>query len=135
MMIVVPTRHALSEAGSAPLAALANETFVLCSRDQNPGCHASIVAACQRAGFHPKLGQEAPQIVSVIPLVAAALGVSIVPRSASRILVDGVSYLSIEGGAPRSLIGLAHRRHDRFQAVQNFVAVARQVVLAARSTQ
>jgi DNA-binding transcriptional LysR family regulator len=130
-VIVVPTGHPLSKAASAPLAALANETFVLCSRAQNPGCHAAIVAACLRAGFDPELGQEAPQIVSVIPLVAAGLGVSIVPRSTSRILVDGVCYLSIEGDAPRSLIGLAHRRHDRFPAVQNFVAVARQIVLAA----
>jgi DNA-binding transcriptional LysR family regulator len=131
MVIVVPTGHALSKAASAPLTALADEPFVLPARAQTPGCYAAIVAACQRAGFRPKLGQEAPQIVSVIPLVAAGLGVSIVPRSTSRILVDGVSYLSIEGDAPRSLIGLAHRRQDRFRAVQNFVATARPIVLAA----
>jgi DNA-binding transcriptional LysR family regulator len=131
MVIVVPSGHALSKVTSAPLAALANETFVISSRAQNPGCHASIVAACLRAGFNPTFGQEAPQIVSVIPLVAAGLGVSIVPRSTSRILVDGVSYLSIEGEAPRSLIGLAYRSDDRIPAVQNFVTVARQIVRAA----
>jgi DNA-binding transcriptional LysR family regulator len=126
-VIVVPAGHPLSNSASVPLAALAKETFVLCSRAQNPGCHDSIVAACQRAGFTPALGQEAPQVVSVIPLVAAGLGVSIVPRSTSRILVDGVRYLPVEGDAPRSLIGLAHRRNDRSQAVQNFVTVARHV--------
>jgi DNA-binding transcriptional LysR family regulator len=130
-VIVVPAGHALSNSASAPLAALAKETFVLCSRAQNPGCHDSIIAACRRAGFNPALGQEAPQIVSVIPLVAAGLGVSIVPRSTSRILVDGVSYLSIEGEAPRSLIGLAHRRNDRSPAVKNFVTVARHIMLTA----
>ena len=37
----------------------------------------SIIAALRHAGFNPTLGQEGPQIVSVIPSVAAGLGVSI----------------------------------------------------------
>jgi DNA-binding transcriptional LysR family regulator len=130
-VVVLPAGHPLSNSLSVPLAALAKETFVLCSRAQNPGCHDSIVAACQRAGFTPTIGQEAPQIVSVIPLVAAGLGVSMVPRSTSRILVDGVKYLPTEADAARSLIGLAYRRNDRSRAVQNFVATARQVMRTA----
>jgi len=68
-----------------------------------------------------------------MPLVAAGLGVSIVPWSTSRILVDGISYLPIEGDAPRVEISLAFRRGDRFPAVQNFVTVARAVRMAAKS--
>ncbi len=130
-LIVLPTGHALGNSASAPLAALAGETFVLFPRALNPSGYDSIIAACQRAGFSPVLGQEAPQVVSVMPLVAAGLGVSIVPRSASRILVDGVGFLSIEGDAPRMEISLAYRRHDRSAVVQNFVAVARAVRKAA----
>jgi DNA-binding transcriptional LysR family regulator len=130
-VIVVPAGHPLSKAASAPLAAVANEPLIMPSRAQNEGCYSAIVAACQRAGFSPTFGQEAPQIVSVVPLVAAGLGVSIVPRSISRSLVERVTYLSIESDAPRSLIGLAHRRHDRSPVVQNFIAVSRQVRGAA----
>jgi DNA-binding transcriptional LysR family regulator len=71
------------------------------------------------------LGQEAPQYLSVIPLVAAGLGVSITPRSLGRMQAEGVTYLSIEGNAPRTEIWLAHRRDDCSPAVQNFLAVAR----------
>jgi DNA-binding transcriptional LysR family regulator len=85
----------------------------------------SIIAACIRSGFTPKLGQEAPQIVATIPLVAAGLGVSVVPQSITRIHPDGVVYLSIDGDVPHSLISLARRRDDRSPAVRNFVAVAR----------
>ena len=56
------------------------------------------------------------------------LGVSIVPRSTSRIRAEGVFYLPIEGDAPRAEICLAYRRDERSPAVQNFVAVARRVM-------
>jgi len=43
----------------------------------------------------------------------------------NRILTDAVVYLPIDGNAPRALLELAYRQHDRSPAVQNFVAVAR----------
>jgi DNA-binding transcriptional LysR family regulator len=129
-VIALPAGHALSNLESALLAALTKETIVLYPRVLNPSGYDSVIQACQRAGFRPKLGQEAPQVVSVMPLVASGFGVSIVPRSASRILVDGVSYLSIEGDAPHVEISLAHRRHDRSPVVQGFVAVARRAARA-----
>jgi DNA-binding transcriptional LysR family regulator len=131
MVIVLPAGHLLSSSPSVPLAALAEETFVLYPRALNPDAYDAIISALHRAGFNPMLGQEAPQIVSVIPLVAAGLGVSIVPRSTDRILSDGVRYLPIEGDAPRAEIRLAYRRHDRCPDVQNFVTVARRAMQIA----
>ena len=130
-IMVLPSGHPLSRSPSAPLSALAKETFVLFPRELNPSNYDAIIAACHRAGFSPKLGQEAPQIVSTIPMVAAGLGVSIVPQSTDRILLDGVVYLPIDSDPPPALISLAHRRGDRSQAVQNFVAVARGAALTA----
>jgi len=129
-VMVLPAGHPLSRSSSAPLSAFAKETFILYPRELNPAVYDSTIAAFNRAGFSPKLGQEAPQIVSVIPMVAAGLGVSIVPRSNSRILTDAVVYVPIDGDAPRALIGLAHRRDDRSPGVQNFVAVAHSAMRA-----
>jgi DNA-binding transcriptional LysR family regulator len=130
-VMVLPSGHPLSRLTSAPLRALANEIFVLFPRDLNPSNYDSIISACHSAGFDPKLGQEAPQIVSTIPMVAAGLGVSIVSQSTSRIQAEGVVYLSIDGDAPRALISLAHRRNDRSPAVRKFLAVARRARTAA----
>jgi DNA-binding transcriptional LysR family regulator len=130
-VMVLPAGHRLAGMTSAPLSALAEDTFVLFPRQLNPSNYDSIITACIRAGFRPKLGQEAPQIVSTMPMVAAGLGVSIVPQSTARICSDGVVYLSIDGDVPRALISLAHRRDDRSVAVQNFVAVARRATRAA----
>lgn len=127
-VMVLPTGHPLSRSTSAPLSAFAKEAFILFPRDHNPGVYDSTMAAFGRAGFSPKLAQEAPQMVASIPMVAAGLGISIVPQSMSRILPDAVVYLPIDGEAPRALIGLAYRRNDRSQAVRNFVAVVRRVI-------
>jgi len=133
MVMILPTAHArlFGNLTSAPLSILAKETFILWPRALNPHNYDAIIAACRHAGFEPMLGQPAPQIVSVIPLVAAGLGVSIAPRSISRIHADGVFYLSIDGNEPRSGISLAYRRDERSPAVRNFVAVARREALTA----
>jgi DNA-binding transcriptional LysR family regulator len=130
-VMVLPNGHPLQGAAAAPLNAFANEPLILFPRVLNPGNYDAIIAACHRAGFSPRLGHEAPQIVSVLPMVAARLGVSIVPQSTGRIQIDGAFYLPIEGDAPRAAIALAHRRIDRSAAVKNFVAVARRAAAAA----
>jgi DNA-binding transcriptional LysR family regulator len=127
-VVVLPNGHRLSKLASVPLAALAKDVFVLYPRTLNPGNYDAVIAACHRAGFNPMLGQEAPQIVSVIPLVAAGLGISVVPRSTARILSDEVCYRPIEGVAPRAEICLAYCRLGSSRAAQNFAAVARRVI-------
>jgi DNA-binding transcriptional LysR family regulator len=124
-VMVLPSRHPLAGRRAAPLSALARETLILHSRAVNPGGHDLIVAACRHAGFEPILGQSAPQIVSIVPMVAAGLGVSIVPQSMSRVAIDGAFFLPIEGGGPRAEIWLAHCRDERSPTVRKFVAVAR----------
>jgi len=128
-VMILPSGHALTGSASAPLAALAKEPFILPPREINPGVYDSIISACHRAGFSPKLGLETPQLVSLIAMVAAGLGVSIVPRCISRIQADGVFYLPIKGDAQRPVISLAYRRDDRSPTVQNFLAVDRRATI------
>jgi DNA-binding transcriptional LysR family regulator len=131
MMIVLPDSHRHARDRSMPLVALAPELMILFPRAIGPGLHDAIIASCHRAGFSPKLGQEASQTVSIVHMVAAGFGVSIVPQSIQQIRVEGVAYLHIEGEAPRGLVGLAYRRGDRSPVVRNFVALARRNALSA----
>lgn len=48
------------------LAGIAPETFVLFPRTIGSCLHDAIVASCQRAGFSPKLGQEASQAIAIV---------------------------------------------------------------------
>jgi DNA-binding transcriptional LysR family regulator len=133
MLIVLPDLHPHAGDSSMPLAALAEETLILFPRAVGPGLYDAIIAGCQRAGFSPKLGQEAPQISSIVPLVAAGFGVSIVPRSIEQIRTEGIAYLPIQGEVPRAPISLAYRRGDHSTIVRNFVALARATARSASS--
>lgn len=80
MLIVLPAAHSLASRDAVPIAALAQEQLILFPRSIGPGLYDAVMAAFQRAGFSPNLGQEAPQISSIVYMVAAGFGVSVVPQ-------------------------------------------------------
>jgi DNA-binding transcriptional LysR family regulator len=75
------------------------------------------------------LEQEVGQIISIVPVVAAGFGVSIVPRSFSEVHFGGIRYLDIDGEAPRSALALVYRRDERSAAVKNLLKAARSAKL------
>jgi DNA-binding transcriptional LysR family regulator len=125
MLIVLPSYHPQARKRSVSLATLAQEKLILFPRAIGPGLYDSVIASCQRAGFTPILGEEGIQISSIVSLVAAGFGISIVTRSTERIRADGIVYVPIKGEAPRAPISLAVRKDNRSAAIRNFVALAR----------
>ena len=81
MAAAFPARHPLAKRPRLTLKDLADETFILYRRPDGRGLYDVIIAACSEAGFSPHVGQEAPRIVSTLNLVAAGLGITIVPAS------------------------------------------------------
>jgi DNA-binding transcriptional LysR family regulator len=125
MVAALPSGHRLSSAiEPLPLAALANETFILYRRPVGPGLHDAIIAACDRAGFSPQIGQEAPRMLSTLSLVAAGLGVTVVPASMSRLEAEGVAYRPLDPSAQLTApLNLAYRRSEISAAVRRFVGL------------
>ncbi len=81
-----------------------------------------IIAACSAAGFSPHISQEAPRIVSTLNLVAAGLGITIVPASLSRLPLEGVTYRPLTGRPPfRVPLNLARRRDEASAATLAFI--------------
>jgi DNA-binding transcriptional LysR family regulator len=71
------------------------------------------------------MGHEVPQITSVGNMIAAGLGVSIVPISiANQVCVAGVKYLKIVGDAPIAPIALAIRPNEESVIVKNLVTLS-----------
>ena len=120
---VVPSGHSLARSGPLPLSKLAAETFALFAREAGPSLFDELLAACREAGFEPTLGQQAPQITSVAHLVAAGLGISLVPKSVSAVRVEGVVYLPIRGEAPLARLALATSLEMRSVVVRQFVEI------------
>ncbi len=130
MIVALPAGHALANSSSPlPLSQLANETFILYKRPGGPGLYDAIITACRGAGFSPRVGQEAPRILSTLNLVAAGLGVSIVPESLNRLQMDGVAYRPLADDPPlRAPLILACRSSEHSAAVQRFVILVQSSV-------
>lgn len=96
MLVALPDHHPLAAPAvrrrAIALEALKDETFILYRRRAGPGLYDSIIAACQAAGFSPDVGQEAPRLAATLSLVAAGLGLSIVPASMARLETNGIVY-------------------------------------------
>lgn len=126
MVAALPQGHPLSQhAGALALAELSGETFILYRRPVGPGLHDAIIAACDRSGFSPTIGQETPRMLSTLSLVAAGLGVTLVPESMSRLAAGGVVYRPLAGGRLAAPLNLAYRRGESGPAVRRFIELVR----------
>lgn len=104
---------------------LAQDSFILTPRALGPTLFDATLEACRQAGFEPVLGQSAPQVASVLALVAAELGVALVPESMRDASFKGVTYHDLEGDPPKVALALAVRSDERAATVAAFTAEAR----------
>ncbi|MBY5715954.1 LysR family transcriptional regulator [Rhizobium leguminosarum] len=123
MVIALPANHPLARRSKLPLAALADEPFILFPRLVGLSLYDDVVLACRKAGFELTVAQEAPQISSVVNLVAADLGVSIVPASISQIKLEGVAYRPIEGPPAVARLALAILKTHRSPVTENLISL------------
>ncbi|WP_315834576.1 LysR family transcriptional regulator [Bradyrhizobium prioriisuperbiae] len=138
MVVALPKGHALARRrGEAlPLKDLADETFIVYARQLGPAFYEMTMAACLQAGFSPHLGQEAPRITSALSLVAAGLGISIVPASMQRMAMDGIVYRGLKGTPQlKAALSLASRRGDPSVVVRNFLNLVKQAARTFRAGQ
>ena len=130
MVAALPSDHPLARKGrraaSLSLKDLADEQFIIYARQQGPAFYEATMAACLRAGFTPRLGQEAPRITSALSLVAVGLGVSLVPACMQNMTMNGVVYRGLKGAVqPKAVLMLGLRRGDSSPIVRNFVKLVR----------
>jgi len=120
---VLPAGHALAGLARIGLARLAAEPFVLFPRAQAPGFHDRLVDAVSREGDAPRVVQQATEMQTIVGLVAAGIGVSLVPSSVERLALPGVAYRPVIR-APRVELAVITRRGDRSPFVRAFLASA-----------
>ena len=123
MLIALPSHHPLAVHPKLPISALANEAFVLFPRIVGLSLYDDVVEACRNAGFEMIVAQEAPQMPSVVNLVGADLGVSIVPTAIAQIKLAGVTYRPIEGEPLLARLGLVSMKNNRSPLIDNLTSL------------
>jgi DNA-binding transcriptional LysR family regulator len=126
LWIALPTGHALATRQRLRLGELRNEPFILYPRANGSLLYDSIIAACQNAGFSPRVVQEAPQMASIVSLVATGVGLTMVPESVCQLRPAGVRYIRISGQTPLARLWLVAQRGVPSAGVDNFLRHAEQ---------
>jgi DNA-binding transcriptional LysR family regulator len=107
-----------------PLASLAAEPFVFFPRGSGTSLYDQVMELCRKAGFHPRIEQEARGNATILGLVAAGLGISILPSALRGIAVTNVVSRPLTAKGTNTSVYLVHRRHDPSPLIRTFVAMA-----------
>ncbi|UBF28230.1 LysR family transcriptional regulator [Kovacikia minuta CCNUW1] len=127
LVLALPETHPLSAQTQVALSSLANESFILFPATMGPVFYEQIIGSCQQAGFRPKVAQEAVQMQTIVGLVAAGLGIAIVPASLQNFPRSGVIYRPLKEEIPNTELYLTWRQHDSSPVVRAFLNLARRM--------
>ena len=106
----------------AGLRSLSSAPFIVIARSRSASFHGHVLSVCAAAGFAPRIVQEVNELFTVVSLVRAGLGVSLVPRSAALTRLPGVRFHELGMAQAAWNISLAwHRDSDRVALVQRFL--------------
>ncbi|MEZ2142906.1 LysR family transcriptional regulator [Bradyrhizobium sp. DN5] len=126
LIAALPSHHPLARTRSktVSLKGLASDQFIMIG-PAGTGLHDETMAACRAAGFTPRLGQPAPRITSTLGLVAAGLGIALVPSTMQSARIKGVTYRRLADASPKAVLGLAWRRDDPSPVLKKFLSLVR----------
>lgn len=129
-VVALPIRHALAPRkgrSDAPLSLkdLAAETFLAFGGPQGRLTMQgnALIAACEQAGFSPRVNPVASNSIPRLSLVAAGLGIAVLPASVQRVGIEGVVYRRLKNASQP--LNLVSRRGDTSAVIRQFVKLAK----------
>lgn len=128
LRLVVPEGHpAVRRRQPCGAAVLGSAPLVLFPRGFGCGLHDHVMALCNQAGVVPQEVHEAREGTTIVGLVAAGVGLSLLPSAYERLATAGVRYLRLTPALAASRVYAAHRADRPAPLVERFVALAAEV--------
>ncbi|APG89091.1 aromatic hydrocarbon utilization transcriptional regulator CatR (LysR family) (plasmid) [Sinorhizobium americanum CCGM7] len=108
-VVAVPTMHRLAERGNVSVSDLKEQPLIVPDRRSRPHSYDLTLMLFAEAGLHPRISQVADEKQTIVSMVAAGIGLSIVPRWTSTLAASGVRFLPLQGevGQPMQKLPLA----------------------------
>ena len=100
---------------------------MLFQRDVAPPIYDDIIARCRAAGFSPRVVQSAASWNTLVSLVGAGVGISLIPRSLQQYKQQGVAYRSVPDLSVDMELSAIWKRGDRSPVRERFVTALRAV--------
>jgi len=126
LILAMPESHPLVARNEVSVRELAGEPFIMFQRNRGCGLYDQVIAVCQRAGFSPRVIQEADEMQVILGFVAAGLGITLLSASVQQFQRPGVIYRTLQPSTPKVTLALAWRRDDPSAVLQAFIEVVRE---------
>ena len=124
LRLVLPTDSPLARQKSIAVKDLAGQAFVVFPKDAGTGIYHQIFELCRAAGFTPHIAMEAGEPSTIIGLVAAGCGISVLPGSFEGIHMEGVVYRPLADPEATTSMLLARHTEGGGPLAEAFVALA-----------
>jgi DNA-binding transcriptional LysR family regulator len=121
VVVALPARHRLAKRKRLRLAELAEEPFVFYTRPSGPAVYDTIVGFCRAAGFTPRIEQDAADVQTIVSLVAAGIGVSLLISPTPPFNPDAVVYRELSDDLPHWQLSAAWSPDNRSPVLARFL--------------
>ena len=112
LVAAIPRDHPRAASDLLSLNDLKSESFIMYPRGAGTGIYWQVIDLCTAAGFRPRVVREVIESSTIIGLVAAGVGIAIVPADMNCIQFSGVVYRRITDTGAYSALHLAQRGAD-----------------------
>ncbi len=121
LLAMIHRDHPLAAKVGVSLAELAREPFVFFDPHVGTGLYDDILGLLRRYNLTPSITQEVGEAMTIIGLVAAGLGVSILPASFRRVQLNEMRWVPIlEADAVSEMWLVWAKHHEQGTAAQRF---------------
>jgi len=124
LVLVLPIGHPLAAKQAIAVRDLQGQPLVMYPESAGTGIHPQIFRLCREAGFKPTIAMEAGEASTIIGLIAAGCGISVLPSSFDIIQMSGVCYRPLADAQATTELLLAKRKDEMSPLVAAFVTVA-----------
>jgi DNA-binding transcriptional LysR family regulator len=121
LLAAIPDSHPLAQRGWVQIADIQNEPLVQLTRAGSPGLWTALEGVVDQE----QIVQEVAEIQTVIGLVAAGVGLSLVPESVKALQRKGVTYKPIEDSTQHVELAVATRAHDDSPVLAAFMQLVK----------
>ncbi len=121
LRLVVPSAHRFAKRRSVRIADCRDEAFIGFPGDAGTGTGPLLKRLCAQEGFEPRIAQEAREATTQIGLVAAGLGIAVLPAPLEAVRIEGVHYVPLNGEGALLVMSAATRADEASERVLAFV--------------
>lgn len=129
LAVALPLTHAALQQGRTGLrlADLQAETLVIYPKAPRPSYADQVLSIFREHGLKPARLYEVRELQTALGLVAAEVGVCIVPASVQRFRRDNVGYLALDEPDAISPVLMSHRKNDTSPEIDRLIGLIQEV--------